>query len=53
MPLTPETKAGYDDAALKTDHSDVDYDMLRDHARLIVDARGCYSGVSDPKIVSA
>ena len=53
VPLTPETLAGYDAVLVLTDHSDVDYDMLRDHARLIVDARGRYSGVSDPKIVSA
>ena len=53
VPLTPETLAGYDAVLVLTDHSDVDYDMLREHAALIIDARGRYSGVSDPKIVSA
>lgn len=51
--LTPETLAHYDAVLVLTDHSDVDYDMLRQHARLIIDARGRYSGVTDPKIVAA
>lgn len=51
--LTPGTVALYDAVLVLTDHSDVDYDMLRQHARLIIDARGRYSGIDDPKIVSA
>lgn len=51
--LTPETVAQYDAVLVLTDHSDVDYDMLRRHARLIIDARGRYSGISDPGIVPA
>ncbi len=51
--LTPGAVAQYDAVLVLTDHSDVDYDMLRQHARLIIDARGRYSGVSDLKIVSA
>ena len=51
--LTPGTLAGYDAVLVLTDHSDVDYDMLRQHARLIIDARGRYSGVTDPKIIPA
>ena len=53
VPLTPGTLAVYDAVLVLTDHSDVDYDMLRQHARLIIDARGRYSGVIDPKIVQA
>ena len=53
VPLTPGTLAVYDAVLVLTDHSDVDYDMLRQHARLIIDARGRYSGVTDPKIVQA
>lgn len=40
--LTPETIASYDAVVLLTDHSDFDYDMLRDNARLLVDTRGKY-----------
>lgn len=42
VPCTPETLATYDAVALLTDHSDFDYDMIKRHARLLVDARGRY-----------
>jgi len=38
--LTPEILAGYDAVILLTDHNAFDYDMIRDHAPLIIDTRG-------------
>lgn len=40
--LTPETIASFDALVLLTDHSDFDYNMLLEHAALIVDTRGKY-----------
>ena len=45
--LTPDVVASYDAVVLLTDHSDFDYDMLRDHARLLVDTRGKYRSAYD------
>ncbi len=40
--LTPESVASHDVVVLLTDHSGFDYDMIRQHARLLVDTRGKY-----------
>ncbi|MBF0178680.1 MAG: nucleotide sugar dehydrogenase [Magnetococcales bacterium] len=40
--LNPEVIAGYDCVLLATDHDRFDWAMIREHARLIVDARGVY-----------
>ena len=40
--LTPDTLAGYDAVVLATDHDRFDYDMIRQHAPLIIDSRGKY-----------
>jgi UDP-N-acetyl-D-glucosamine dehydrogenase len=37
--LTPETVAAFDAVLISTDHDAVDYVLLRDHAKLIVDTR--------------
>lgn len=50
--LSPETLASYDIVLVTTDHSAVDYEMIRDNAQLIVDTRGVFSPVPD-KIVRA
>ncbi|WP_276326070.1 nucleotide sugar dehydrogenase [Palleronia marisminoris] len=50
--LTPETLAGFDAVILLTDHTDFDYDMIRQHAPLIIDTRGKFREGSD-KIVRA
>lgn len=42
--LTPETLAGFDAVILLTDHSDFDYAMIRENARILVDTRGKYRG---------
>jgi UDP-N-acetyl-D-glucosamine dehydrogenase len=40
--LTPESLSDFDCILLATDHEEFDFDMIRNHARLIVDARGRY-----------
>jgi UDP-N-acetyl-D-glucosamine dehydrogenase len=42
VPLTPETLAGYDCVVLITNHDAFDYDLIKRHAKLIVDTRGVY-----------
>ncbi len=42
LPLTAEHLEAQDAVVVVTDHRDVDYDMVRRHARLIVDTRGVY-----------
>lgn len=50
--LTPELLKEYDCTVLTTDHDLFDYDMIRNHAPLIVDARGKYRE-SLPTIIRA
>lgn len=38
--LTPEAVASYDCVLLATDHARFDYDLIKAHAKLIVDSRG-------------
>ncbi len=40
--LTAEAIRGYDAVIIVTDHSDVDYAMIRQHAKLIIDTRNVY-----------
>jgi UDP-N-acetyl-D-glucosamine dehydrogenase len=40
--LTPENIRGFDAVLVVTDHEDVDYDMIVEHADLVVDTRGIY-----------
>ena len=47
VPLTAEGIASYDCVVLTTDHDKFDYDLLKQHAKLIVDTRGKYSGKHD------
>jgi len=42
VPLSAETIARYDLVLLATDHDKVDYELVKKHARLIVDTRGVY-----------
>lgn len=41
-PLTPDTIRHFDVVLLATDHEAFDYEMIADHAQLIVDTRGVY-----------
>jgi UDP-N-acetyl-D-glucosamine dehydrogenase len=52
QPLRPEVLAAQDAVVIITDHSAVDYGMVLEHARLIVDTRGVYRA-PDPKVVKA
>jgi UDP-N-acetyl-D-glucosamine dehydrogenase len=40
--LTPKAIASYDCVLVATDHARFDYDLIRKHAKLIVDSRGKY-----------
>jgi len=50
--LTPESLASYDCVVLLTDHSRFSYDLILEHAQLIVDTRGKYRDVRE-KVVKA
>ena len=41
-PLTPDTLRAQDAVLLATDHAAFDYELIKEHARLIIDARGVY-----------
>ncbi|MBS7660943.1 UDP-N-acetyl-D-glucosamine 6-dehydrogenase [Pseudomonas lalucatii] len=41
-PLTAENLAGFDAVVLATDHDKFDYELIKQHARLVVDSRGKY-----------
>lgn len=47
IPLTPEGLSSYDCVLLATDHDRFDYDMILQHAPLIVDSRGRYLEPAD------
>lgn len=53
--FTPSVLASYDAALVVTDHDRIDWQMLVDHARLIVDTRNVKKRVRDPddKIIAA
>jgi UDP-N-acetyl-D-glucosamine dehydrogenase len=40
--LTAETLEGFDAVVLATDHDKFDYELIRQHSRLVVDSRGKY-----------
>jgi UDP-N-acetyl-D-glucosamine dehydrogenase len=42
VPLTPASVAEYTAVLIATDHTAVDYEMVRENARLVVDTRGIY-----------
>lgn len=50
--LSPAMLEQYDCVVLATDHERFDYEMIAEHAQLIVDSRGRFSGSLD-KVVSA
>ncbi|ASK26844.1 nucleotide sugar dehydrogenase [Neisseria chenwenguii] len=51
-PFTAENIASFDCVVLTTDHDKFDYDLLKQHAKLIVDTRGKFQG-KDENIVKA
>jgi UDP-N-acetyl-D-glucosamine dehydrogenase len=50
--LTPEMLQNQDAVIVVTDHTDVDYELILEHAQLIVDTRGIYRQ-SHPKVIHA
>lgn len=51
-PLTVETLQAYDAVILATDHDKFDYELIRTHAKVIVDSRGKYR-TPEPHIIKA
>jgi UDP-N-acetyl-D-glucosamine dehydrogenase len=51
-PLTPESLGAFDCVLLATNHEAFDYELVRRHAKLIVDTRGVYPYAA-PNIVRA
>ena len=45
--LTAENLASFDAVVLATDHDKFDYDLIKNHARLVVDSRGKYRTPAD------
>jgi UDP-N-acetyl-D-glucosamine dehydrogenase len=52
VPLNAESLAAYDLVLIATNHDAFDYELIRRHARIIVDTRGVYRDLS-PNIVRA
>ena len=50
--LTAESLAGFDAVIIATNHDAFDYDLIKQHAELIIDARGVYRTLDD-KILRA
>ena len=51
MELTPESLALADCVVLVTDHDAFDYDLISEHAELIIDTRGVFEEA--PNVVKA
>ncbi|QEY25150.1 nucleotide sugar dehydrogenase [Neisseria zalophi] len=51
-PFTAENIAGFDCVILTTDHDKFDYDLLKKHAKLIIDTRGKFKG-AEKNIIKA
>lgn len=53
VPLTAERLAWADAVVVTTDHTAVDYDLVRRHARLILDTRNALKGVGGGELAGA
>ena len=51
LDLTPEIVSGFDAVLISTNHDGVDYQMMADHARLIVDTRNAMKEFSGKAVV--
>ena len=49
VPLTPESLAGYDCVLVSTNHAAYDWQMVADHAKLVVDTRNALAKVTGPR----
>ena len=45
--LSSETLPAYDAVVILTDHSDVDYDIVKSESKLIIDTRNVLSGIKN------
>jgi UDP-N-acetyl-D-glucosamine dehydrogenase len=55
VPLTAKQLASYDAVLIATDHDNVDYKLIAEHAHLVVDTRNAMvkAGIKSPKVVKA
>ena len=55
QPLTPEVLQSYNAVVISTDHDDIDYDMVVEHAKLVIDSRNICDklGLDMTKVVKA
>ena len=51
VPLTPKMVKSYDCVVVATDHTKVDYMLVRRHAKLIFDIRNVYKNTPDAKVI--
>ena len=49
--LSSEILHEYDTVVILTDHSNIDYDLVKSESKLIVDTRNVFSGIKNPKII--
>jgi UDP-N-acetyl-D-glucosamine dehydrogenase len=49
--LSSETLHNYDAVVILTDHSNIDYGIVKSGSKLIIDTRNVFSGVKDSKII--
>lgn len=49
--LTAEALHSYDAVVVLTDHSNIDYDLVKSESILIIDTRNVFSGIKDSKII--
>lgn len=45
--ITPKTLGEFDAVVLATDHAKFDYEIIREHSKLIIDSRGVYREAAD------
>lgn len=55
VPLAAQTLAAYDAVLIATDHDNVDYRLVAEHARLVVDTRNCLAkaGLANDRVIKA
>jgi len=51
--LTPANLAGYDAVLIATDHDDVDWPLVVEHSKLVVDTRNVCAKIASDKVVRA
>lgn len=49
--LAAETLHSYDAVVVLTDHSNIDYDLVKSESKVIIDTRNVFSGAKDSKII--